>query len=65
MDDQRYHLLLAAESQPTMHGWWVREATARSKFSRWVGDYGTMPGVRIPLVDEETSKTLTTWPEES
>jgi hypothetical protein len=45
-----------------MHGWWGSEATARAKFTRWVGDWGR-DGVRIDLVDEETGRTLETWPE--
>jgi hypothetical protein len=43
----RYHLLLTSDGRPIQHGWWESEATARHKFRRWVGEYGTMPGARI------------------
>lgn len=38
------------------HGWWNREQVARDKFCRWVGEYGTMPGARLTLTDEETAE---------
>lgn len=57
----RFHLTLTAAGRPAMHGWWGSEATARAKFTRWVGDWGR-EGVRIVLVDEETGRTLETWP---
>jgi hypothetical protein len=63
--DDRYHLCLTLDGQPAMQGWWPRESTARRQFSAWVGERGSMPGVRIVLVDEETGETLTTWPDES
>ncbi|MFJ3248408.1 hypothetical protein [Streptomyces sp. NPDC086782] len=47
-----------------MHGWWASEATARRKFTRWVGEYGSLPGARITLTDDQTGATLTTWPTE-
>ncbi|MET9912936.1 hypothetical protein ABZZ74_40230 [Streptomyces sp. NPDC006476] len=50
-DPERFHLTLSAAGGPTMHGWWGREVTARSKFSPWVGSWGR-PGTRIILVDE-------------
>lgn len=43
------------------HGWWNREEVARDKFRRWVGKYGSMPGARIALTDDETSDVLATW----
>lgn len=61
MSPNRFHLALAAAGRPAMHGWWGSEATARSKFTRWVGDWGR-DGVRITLVDEDTDTTLETWP---
>jgi hypothetical protein len=57
----RYHLLLTLDGQPAMHGWWAKEATARSKFSAWVHERGSMPGGRIVLVDEEAGATLAEW----
>jgi hypothetical protein len=60
----RYHLLLTLDGRPAMQGWWTSEATARRQFTSWVGERGSMPGVRITLVDEETGETLETWPEE-
>ncbi|MFD4977860.1 hypothetical protein [Streptomyces sp. NPDC058424] len=48
-----------------MQGWWGSEATARRKFSSWVGEYGTMSGARITLIDEGQGQTVTTWPDEA
>ena len=47
-----------------MHGWWGSEATARGKFTTWIGEHGDADGARITLVDDETGETLTTWPDE-
>ncbi|MHB9849131.1 hypothetical protein ACSYGO_07805 [Streptomyces krungchingensis] len=60
----RYHLLLALNGRPAMHGWWEKESVARRQFSSWVGDRGSMPGVRITLTDVETGRLLTEWPKE-
>lgn len=61
----RYHLLLAVNDRPMMHGWWDDEATARRQWTAWIGERGSMPGARITLTDEETGETLASWPEES
>ncbi|WP_306192154.1 MULTISPECIES: hypothetical protein [unclassified Streptomyces] len=47
-----------------MQGWWESEETARRKFTSWVGEYGSMPGARITLTDEQQGSVLTTWPGE-
>ncbi|MFG2352560.1 hypothetical protein [Streptomyces sp. NPDC048521] len=60
----RYHLLLTSGGRPVQHGWWGSEATARRKFTRWIGEYGSMPDARVALTDEETGTVLTSWPEE-
>lgn len=65
MDDQRYHLALASGDRPVMHGWWADLATAERKYTRWIGEHGTVTGARITLVDEETGTVLTTWPDET
>ena len=65
MDDQRYHLTLLAGGEPVMHGYWADLATAERKFTRWIGEHGTVTGARITLVDEETGTVLTTWPDET
>jgi hypothetical protein len=65
MDDERYHLTLTLDGRPAMQGWWGSEATARRQFKVWIGERGSMPGVRIVLVDEETGETLTSWPTET
>ncbi|MBX9399407.1 hypothetical protein K4749_39170 [Streptomyces sp. TRM72054] len=57
----RYHLLLAAGGRPVQHGWWGSGETARAKFRRWVGEYGSMPGARLTLTDEVTGDVLATW----
>ncbi|MCX5522568.1 hypothetical protein OG342_06785 [Streptomyces bobili] len=64
MQPARYHLTLSMAGRPMMHGWWKSEATARRKFSAWIGERGK-EGARITLVDEETGTTLTTWPDEA
>jgi hypothetical protein len=61
----RYHLLLTSHGQPIQHGWWESEATARRKFSRWIGSVDTMPEPRVTLVDEETGEQLEVWPDDS
>ncbi|MFF4489398.1 hypothetical protein ACFY0F_23365 [Streptomyces sp. NPDC001544] len=64
-DPERYHLTLASRGQPVQHGWWGSEETARRKFTRWIGEYGSMPDAQVTLVDEETGTVLTTWPDEA
>lgn len=59
----RFHLTLTADGRPVAHGWWADEATARRRFTEWVGEHGR-PGVRVTLVDETTGAVLTVWPEE-
>ncbi|MGW7823619.1 hypothetical protein ACWGLF_37115 [Streptomyces puniciscabiei] len=60
----RYHLLLTDGGRPVQHGWWRREETARDKFRRWVGEYGSVPDVRITLTDEDTGDVLAAWPQQ-
>lgn len=59
----RYHLTLTQAGGGMVHGYWTREETAREKFRLWVGEHG-QPGARVTLVDEETGKTLDTWPKD-
>ncbi|WNM32036.1 hypothetical protein RKE30_17270 [Streptomyces sp. Li-HN-5-11] len=61
-NQQRYHLTLTAGGRVVQQGWWSSEATARRKFSGWVGEYGNLHGVRITMVDEQTGRTLASWP---
>lgn len=65
MDDQRFHLTLYTGKRPVMHGRWGDRATAEVKFTRWVGEHGSVDGARLTLVDEETGTVLTTWPDET
>ncbi|MEV7809226.1 MULTISPECIES: hypothetical protein [Streptomyces] len=60
----RYHLLLESGGRPVQHGWWEREEVARDKFRRWVGEYGSMPGARLTLTDEQTVEPLAVWPDQ-
>jgi hypothetical protein len=65
MNPGRYHLTLAADGRPMMHGWWGSERVARNRFRDWIGERGSMAGARITLVDEKTGETLTNWPDET
>ncbi|MEU9436622.1 hypothetical protein [Streptomyces sp. NPDC048252] len=62
MTDGRYHLTLTSAGGPVQHGWWATEATARRKFTSWIGEWGELPEARVVLVDEETGETLDDWP---
>lgn len=59
----RYRVTVTVEGWPLMHGWWGSEATARRKFTTWVGEHGSRTGARVTLTDEETGETLTEWPD--
>ncbi|MFE5368240.1 hypothetical protein [Streptomyces mirabilis] len=63
--DDRYHLSLTLDGRPAMNGWWGSEATARRQFTTWTGERGSMPGVRIVLVDELEQRVLASWPDEA
>ncbi|MER6350701.1 hypothetical protein ABT186_02295 [Streptomyces sp. NPDC001634] len=64
-DPGRFHLILTAEGEPRMHGWWDDLAVANCKFRSWVGEYGSLPGAHIVLVDKEEGEALASWPEEA
>jgi hypothetical protein len=64
-DLERYHLTLTLDGRPAMQGWWGSEATARRQFKVWIDERGSMPGVRITLVDEEEQRVLASWPDEA
>lgn len=61
---ERYQLTLTVAGGRVARGWWGSEEAARRQFTRWVGQYGSMPGARITLVDEDTGTVLTSWPDE-
>jgi hypothetical protein len=61
-DPQRYHLLLAIDGRPTMHGWWGSRATVDRKFTTWIGEFGGADGARITLTDETDGRELAAWP---
>ncbi|MFE2318604.1 hypothetical protein ACFXC8_36820 [Streptomyces sp. NPDC059441] len=63
MDDQRYHLALVTGAQPVMQGWWSDRATADWKFTRWIGEHGSVDGARVVLVDEQEQLVLASWPD--
>ncbi|EST20410.1 hypothetical protein [Streptomyces roseochromogenus] len=66
MDEpERFHLILTVDGRPLMHGWWDDRATADRKFRSWVGEYGSLGGAHIVLVDREEGEALASWPEES
>ncbi|MFE1949987.1 hypothetical protein ACFW9D_05895 [Streptomyces sp. NPDC059524] len=57
----RYRLTLTIDGRPVANGWWSRLETAESKFTSWVGTYGS-DGARIELVDTTTGQTVRSWP---
>jgi hypothetical protein len=59
----RYRVTVTVGGRLMLQGWWESAATARRKFTRWVGEHGDQPGARITLTDEETGDVLTEWPE--
>ncbi|MER6978292.1 hypothetical protein [Streptomyces carpinensis] len=59
---ERYDLTLTASGRRVQQGWWSREATARYKFSGWVGQYSGLHDARLLLVGEETGEELASWP---
>ncbi|MER5549733.1 hypothetical protein ABT072_46925 [Streptomyces sp. NPDC002589] len=59
-----YHLLLTSEDRLLQHGWWGSGETAHRMFSRWVGEYGSLPGARVTLTDEKTGEQLAAWPDD-
>lgn len=63
MNASRYHLTVTTDDQTLLHGWWGSEATARRKYTSWIGEHGSRPGARITLTDEETGTLLTEWPD--
>ncbi|MFJ4688785.1 hypothetical protein ACIQNG_13855 [Streptomyces sp. NPDC091377] len=63
--EERYRLSLTIDGLQVQTGWWETEAVARRKFIAWVGSYGSLPGTRVVLVDDETGETLTAWPDET
>ncbi|MDX3365009.1 hypothetical protein PV387_03045 [Streptomyces sp. ME02-6987-2C] len=65
MSRDRYRVTATCSGRPAITGWWDREDVARGKFRDWVSQYGSLPGARITLVDEEQAVTLTVWPEEA
>ncbi|MFK0020792.1 hypothetical protein [Streptomyces sp. NPDC090798] len=62
-DRERFHLTVSSTGRPVIQGWWENDAVARGKFVSWVGEYGTIPGARLTLVDEAAARTLAVWPD--
>ncbi|MEU9319480.1 hypothetical protein [Streptomyces sp. NPDC048295] len=61
VDEQR-QLILTIDGRPLMHSWWRDRAVANRKFRPWVGEYGSLPGAGIVLVDAEAGEALASWP---
>ncbi|WP_405883700.1 hypothetical protein OG747_36945 [Streptomyces sp. NBC_01384] len=64
-DPGRYHLILTRHGRPLMHGWWDDRHVADRRFRSWVGEYGSLPGAHIVLVDREEGEALAVWPDEA
>ncbi|MGV9291003.1 hypothetical protein [Streptomyces sp. NPDC003719] len=54
---------MTVDGRTMLRGWWETEATARRKWTRWVGEHGDRTGTRITLTDEDTGTVLTEWPD--
>jgi hypothetical protein len=59
----RYRVTVIVGGRQMLRGWWQDENVARRKFTKWVGEHGARPDVRITLTDEENGVTLTQWPD--
>lgn len=62
MDVGRYRLTLYSGDRPVMHGWWDELRTAERKFTRWIGEHGSVDGARVTLVDTDDGRVLKSWP---
>ncbi|WP_122614500.1 hypothetical protein [Streptomyces sp. Tu 4128] len=65
MSSDRYRVTATSAGRPAITGWWDREDVARGKSRDWGGQYGSLPGAWITLIDEEQGVTLTEWPEQA
>ncbi|WP_121703327.1 hypothetical protein [Streptomyces sp. E5N298] len=59
----RYRVTVTTDGESLIQGWWGSQATARRKFTSWIGEHGSRPGARVTLADEETDTVLTEWPD--
>ena len=64
VNDERYRLTLYLHGRRTLDGWWAVEATARRKWSEMVGEYGSLAGARIVLIErEDGGRVVASWPD--
>ncbi|MEU1494849.1 hypothetical protein ABZ456_31975 [Streptomyces sp. NPDC005776] len=59
----RYRLTLTIGALTVMCGWWSDLPTAERKYTRWIGERGSINGTRITLTDEaDDGRVLKSWP---
>ncbi|MFE9855633.1 hypothetical protein [Streptomyces sp. NPDC005780] len=61
----RYCLTWSVGDRKIMRGWWADLPTAERKFTRWIGERGSVDGARITLTDEAADgQLLKSWPDD-
>jgi hypothetical protein len=59
----RFHLTLTSSDHPVMHGWWSDEATAKRKFSEWIGSHSAIEAAAVVLAErvDDGERVLMSW----
>jgi hypothetical protein len=67
VDNEQFHLILSADSQPVMNGWWSKQPTAEHQYLSWIGSWGSIDGARITLAErtDDGERVIASWPEDS
>ncbi|WP_329612516.1 hypothetical protein OG244_03740 [Streptomyces brevispora] len=62
----RYRLTLTIGARTIMRGWWADLPTAELKYTRWIGERGSINGTRITLTDDaDNGQVLQSWSDET
>ena len=62
-DLERFRLSLTAGGSSMMDGWWPDQTNAEQKLRDWIGEYGSLPGARLVLVDTVEGERVASWPD--